>query len=198
MSVLRKILENDLHRSKSTVSARPLILDIPCNESFIPSVISSSSHDKFLVSKKIAKNNGISYIRTGVFKHEFEKIDDVITNLFMKAYEVSVEYGYANVFTSVDKAKKRIKKCSCDDAQPHIALIPKNLTDARLKSLFRGVKVTDKAVLHGTCSLIKCHDMDKIMFLSKPEYVGMYTQFLGDFASIILHNIELGIAFVDL
>jgi len=78
------------------------------------------------------------------------------------------------------------------EAQPHVCLIPESWSQNKIREFFGnnydGRKY--KKICHVVLSKV-------IMptFCSRPDMVGLYTQFMGGKSGIILHNIKAGIAF---
>lgn len=183
--ILMKILDRDLHKSKSN-SAIPLMLETPCLPHFLPAVISNTK-GQFIVSRKIKDN----YLRSGVFQYDFNSLDDLINPLFNAAYQLSIEEKWPNIFKSIDKAYKYIKSNSHSKIQPHLCLTP---LDCDLEKKFK--RFNELEMKYGTSSIIKT-TVNQIVFLSFPDMVGLYTQFFNSRFSILLHNVKKGIAFVE-
>ena len=188
--LILKILENDLHRSKNAL-ATPLIVEIPAFPEFLPSLV-SNSRGKFLVSEKLTRDNRI---KVGVFRHDSEKMDEIIPTMLSSALELSRAESWKNVFglDGVKNAFEYIKKESNLPAQPHVCLVPSSWERDRLSKIF-GVKAVGLMKYRRFCRIIQI-DIPFIVFLSKPDMVGMYTHFLGGPSAILLHNIRRGISF---
>ena len=192
--LMLKILENDLHRSKNE-SAVPLIVDVPASKNFLPALVSNAL-GKFLVSRKLTSDN---YIRVGVFKHDPDKIDQMIPEMVSSALDLSKSEKWKNVFNGVgqetiSKAFEYIVKKSAVPAQPHVCLIPRPWERDRVEEIFGAQGNLLKYRRY--CNIIQV-DIDFVVFLSKPDFVGMYTHFLGNsgFSAILMHNVKNGMAF---
>lgn len=194
MSLLSRLLECDFHRSNLSSEARPLIIGTPARESFVPAVVSTTEYGKFIVSRKLTRENNI---QSGVFSHNPDQIDELIVPLLLAAYGVSVEENYSNRFTTATAAFKYIDECSGTGAHPHILLIPSDWDNRKVEKLLgkKNLAESNGNVYRKICRVVS-YDVKFPTFFSRPDFVGMYTQFSGDFASIILHNIKQGLAFV--
>jgi hypothetical protein len=223
--ILLRILEHDLHRSRSGTNI-PYQIDVPAMIDFIPALI-SSTRGKFLVSRKltngddviykpkdeppmlirggkiIKKNIDVSsktlYIGVGVFSQESENTDTLIGDMIKAAFELSVSDDLGNVFVGKDRASKgfsHVQKSSGMVIQPHVCLTPIDWTPDKKKRFF-GTDLDDAGKYKKICRIVPCV-VPFPVFLSRPDMVGLYTQFLGGGASILIHNIALGMAFCPL
>jgi len=198
--ILIKILDHDLHRSKQKETI-PVWIEVPARNSFLPSVI-SSSRGKFIISRKLLKPvNGIGLLRVGVFKCDSDRLDDLIDDMCKAAIDLSISEKWGNIFTgrgAILKAFNYVKKNSGTNSQPHACLIPDTLDQENLNKLF-GKKNLDEqnSKYMKMCRLIPCKIKSGPVFLSRPDFVGMYTQFMGGGSSIILHNVKLGMGFCN-
>jgi hypothetical protein len=191
--IIHNILHFDFHIKKKD-SVLPLITESPAQESYFPAVI-SNTRGEFLVIKKIGKDK---VIRSGIFPYDSDKIDDLIPNLFKCAFDLSIEQKWDNVFSDSDSAFKFIQSSSGLKIQPHVCLIPDSWDMKKIEKFFKKDKleINDSKIKYNKiCSINKCKILSPV-FLSRPDFVGMYTQFMGGLSSIVLHNIKLGIAFV--
>jgi len=204
MIILNRILDHDLHRSKGDTKI-PYMLEHPAKPWFFPAII-SNSRGEFIVSSSIFDNG---MVRVGVFDHAQDRIDDLINELFDAAYCLSIKENFGNVFNQPELAFSYIKDSSGFINQPHVCLIPfdfdvnkfgkKNLTQKSISIELEGDTKHDvsyRTFYRKTCRLIECNVKSPV-FLSRPDFVGMYTQFLGGKSAILLHNVKLGIAFWD-
>lgn len=189
--ILVKILDHDLHRSRKGVDAIPLWLETPAKAAFLPAVV-SSSRGSFLVSRKLTKDEKI---RSGVFSYDSDRLDEAIGNMMSAAHALSVKEGWKNVFcgkSAAASAFSYIQESSGMKSQPHACLVPEIWSDGEVQK-FMG-KDLDSSVYCKICRVYLCKVPFPVM-LSRPDFVGMYTQFVGGKSSIILHNIKNGIAF---
>lgn len=185
-----KILENDLHRSKRE-TANPLIVEIPARPEFLPALVSNSVGE-FLVARKMT---GDGKIRTGVFRHDPEKIDQIIPKMLKAALDLSVAEQWPNVFgpTEFKKAFVYVKAESFMPAQPHVCLVPSAWDRDKLAKAMK--TSVDAPKYQRYCRIVPI-DIPFSVFLSKPDMVGLYTHFLnGGSSSILLHNVKKGMAF---
>ncbi len=193
--ILFKILEHDLHRSKAGASSVPLLIEVPARPEFVPALV-SNARGEFLVSRKLVRNkdNTGCWIRVGVFEHDPDRLDDVLAPMTSSAYELSIGEKWKNVFHGEDAAESAfayLQKTSGFDGQPHVCVVPSSWSHVRISKFFgkdfSGTKF--KKVCHVARAKVPMP-----VFLSRPDMVGMYTQFMGGRSSILLHNIKLGLA----
>ena len=206
--ILLRLLDHDLHRSRANIQAVPLWIETPAKPAFVPAVISGSGMDvpekRFLVSRKLTKDGKL---RSGVFKYDSDRVDDLIGDMMLAAYELSVQENWPNIFRSkggwkpskANRGKGQlatafdyIQKAAGVTSQPHLVLVPEGealvaFNKAAGKDLVDGVYMKSCRV---TPSKVKFP-----VFCSRPDYVGMYTQFVGGRSSILMHNIRNGLAF---
>lgn len=186
--LMLKILENDLHRSRSQ-SAVPLIVEVPARSEFLPALV-SNSRGNFLVSRRLTEENRI---RVGVFNHDAERIDELIPTMLSAAFELSKQEKWDNVFGSAKDGFQYVKEQSFMPAQPHVCIVPSSWDQRRMLRFFNLRKQSSKYRKY--CHIVQI-DTPFATFLSKPEMVGLYTHFLGGPAAILLHNVRRGMAFV--
>ena len=189
--ILLKLLDHDLHRSKKGLDAVPLWLETPAKLGFLPAIV-SSSRGKFIVSRKLTKDGRL---RSGVFEYDSDRIDDVIGDIMAAAYSLSCEEKWGNVFTGADAAKAGftyVQTSAGVSSQPHICLVPESMSLEDLSS-FMG-DALDGGVYMKVCR-VHSHKVPLPVFFSRPDFVGMYTQFVGGRSSMILHNVRNGLAF---
>ena len=191
MPILLKLLDHELHKARSmNAEAGVLWIETPASSSFLPSIVSSHQFGRFLISRKLTAE---SRLRSGTFQSSEETIDQVIPSLFNTAYELSALEKFPNIFSSSKESYKHIQDSSGQKGQPHACLVPSSLSDAELGRIFKGMHYEDDT-LNKTCRVYK-FDLDKIVFLSRPDFVGLYTRLPNNYSSILLHNISLGIGF---
>ena len=221
--ILLRILEHDLHRSRSGTSI-PYQIDVPAMIDFVPAVI-SSTRGKFLVSRKLTNGDDVIYkpkgelpmlirggkiikkdidvssktlyIGVGVFSQESENADTLIGDMMSAAFKLSIEDNLGNVFSGKDRASKGfsyIQKSSGMVIQPHVCLMPADWTSDKKKRFFGTDHDDSSGKYKKICRIVPC-TVPFPVFLSRPDMVGLYTQFLGGGAAILIHNIALGMAF---
>ena len=204
--IIHKILDHDLHRSKSGAGARPLFIETPAHASFLPSVVSSTSWDRYLVVEKMT---GDGRIRSGVFSHDADRLDEIIEPMFAAAYKLAIERKFKNIFPNPKVAFDYIQECSGTTAQPHVCLIPEGWTPAKLNKWAGKANLQEGNLIESKkdgspnkaltylkiCRVLHCK-IEIPVFLSRPDFVGLYTQIVGGMTSILLHNIQRGVAFV--
>jgi len=192
--ILLKLLDHDLHRSKKGLDAIPLWLETPAKPGFLPAVV-SSSRGQFLVSKKLTKDGRL---RSGVFEHDSDRIDEVIERMVSAAYSLSRDEKWGNVFSGRSAARSAfsyVQSSSGTSTQPHLCLIPDSLTPEAVASLMGDG--LNAGVFQKVCRVHACK-VPLPTFFSRPDFVGMYTQFVGGRSSIVLHNVRNGLAFCPL
>jgi hypothetical protein len=191
--IIHNVLHYDFHIKKKD-TALPLVTESPAQESYFPAVI-SNTRGKFIVIEKMGKDK---LIRSGIFTYDSDKIDDIIPDLFKCAYDLSVKQNWLNIFPDIDSAFKYVQNSSGLTIQPHVCLIPDSWNMKKIEKIFKKDKldINDSKIKYDKiCSVHKCKVSFPI-FLSRPDFVGMYTQFMGGLSSIVLHNIKQGISFV--
>jgi hypothetical protein len=194
--ILLRLLDHDLHRTRQNLQAVPLWIETPAKPGFLPAIISGSKMDipekRFLVSRKLTQD---SKLRSGVFKYDSDRIDEVIGDMLHAAYDLSVKENWPNVFRGKGQLKNAFeyvqKKCGMK-AQPHLCLIPEGPGVASFNKA-AGKDVVD-GVYRKVCRTTPCKVAFPV-FCSRPDFVGMYTQFVGGRSSILLHNVQNGLAF---
>lgn len=190
--ILLKMLGHDLHRSREE-NKIPLMVETPATLELLPAIV-SSSRGEFLVSRKL--KDGV-YVLSGVFEWDSDRIDDIVGKLCSAALELSKSEGWDNVMAgkSVRPGFDHIVEESDMVGQPHMCLIPASWDGDRVCRAF-GVKNLDvqfrKYMKY--CHIVPCKSEFPV-FLSRPDTIGMYTQFLGGKSSILLYNIRRGMAF---
>lgn len=190
--ILLRILDHDLHRSKQGASAIPYMVEIPALPGFVPAII-SNTHAKFVIARKLYEGNKI---RVGVFDYDSEKLDDLILDMFSAAYELSRDEKWPNVFTGGGAPARAVKyvgeQSGMGVAQPHVCLVPQIWSSTKLNKFFG--KEFDGKKYKKYCRIVSAKVAFPV-FCSRPDMVGMYTQFLGGGAGFLLHNVKSGLAF---
>lgn len=147
---------------------------------------------RFLVSRKLTQDGKL---RSGVFKYDSDRIDDIIGDLMQAAYDLSIKENWPNVFrgkNQLSKAFAYIQGSAGVSSQPHICLVPEDSSTSAFD------KAAGKDVVDGVYKKVCRVTPSKVafpIFGSRPDYVGMYTQFVGGRSSILLHNIKNSLAF---
>lgn len=188
--ILTRLLEHDLHRAKAGVEAVPLILETPAKSNFVPALVSTIDSGRFLVTRRLTKDGKL---RSAVFKHDPDKIDDILRPLIDAAYSMSEEEKFPNRFSKPAAAFNYVFETSGTGAHPHILLIPE--TEGTVLEKWLG-KEYDGRTYKKICRVVSA-DVTVPVFFSRPDFVGLYTQFLGGRSSIALHNVGRGLAFVS-
>jgi hypothetical protein len=189
--LLLKILDHDMHRSKKE-SVVPLMIEVPALQEFVPAIV-SNNEGKFLVARKLTNENRI---RVGVFKSDPDKVDNYIPALFTAARELSIEEKWCNRFKTVKDGFKYVEKESYMPAQPHVCFVPSSFSFEKISKMF-GIKENTGVLKYNKFCRIIFSELPFIMFLSRPDMVGLYTHFLDGPAAIVLHNVKRGISFVE-
>jgi len=194
MPLLLQLLEHDLHRAKNGIAASPLMIETPAKPGFVPALVSSSRAGTFIVARRLTQEGRL---RSGVFAHDPDRVDDLLPVILREAYALSLKEKYKNIFTTAAAAFSYIHEASATGVHPHVLLVPMNWTPARIEK-FLGKTMESKSggVLYKDFCRVLNAAVDIPTFFSRPDYVGMYTQFLGGNASIFLHNVKQGLAFV--
>lgn len=218
--LLTELMDHDLHRSRGGEPV-PLAIHVPVPKDCFPAVV-SGTRGQFLISTGLSKETGLAAV--GVFPCDSDKLDSVLGPLLTAAHglsrggshtrivrnprkvngkmtrvptETKVLGTYENSFTGPNAAQEALAYLRANSglkAQPHVCLVPKSWDEKRVKSFF-GKEYDPKGRKFATCCRVISHDVPMPVFFSRPDMVGMYTQFMNGGAAIILHNVELGLAF---
>jgi hypothetical protein len=191
--ILLKILEHDLHRAREQ-GLVPLLIEVPAIPDFLPALV-SSSRGQFLVSRRLT---GTGHVRVGVFSYDSDRVDDVLLSMTNAAYELSRDEGWPNVMSGRGPARAGfdyIREQCPTPGQPHVCLTPQSWTQTE-SSRFFGARNLDanRRKYRKHCRIVPAK-VAMPTFLSRPDMVGMYTQFMGGRTSILLHNVRRGMAF---
>jgi len=168
------------------------MIEVPANPNFVPAII-STTRGKFIVTNKLVEGN---YLRVGIFEHNSDRMDDVLSELFDAAYVLSRDSGWKNVFVGEGAAKLAFdyigEQSGMPEAQPHACLVPESWSHDKVQDFF--VDDYDGRKYRKICRIASAKVIMPI-FCSRPDMVGMYTQFMGGKSGILLHNIRAGVAF---
>ncbi len=199
--ILQKVLDVNFHgKRNSDNSGRPLFIELSIPSTFLPVIVSSVKFDRYILVNKVSSGGTI---RSGIFNYDPDRIDEILGPLFSFAFKTSEKLKLNNIFSSATKARNYIKKTSGDDLYPNIALIPNSMDEESLKKIFKNSLIPPSSgenryfSLDKKCNLIHCN-VSNIIFLSKPDYVGLLTQISGGMTSVLLHNLEKGFSFLKI
>jgi hypothetical protein len=218
--LMTELLDHDLHRSRGGTPV-PLMLEVPVSKDSYPAVV-SGTRGQFLVSRG-PQESGLAGV--GVFEYDSDKLDALLGPMLTVAHSLSVGGSrtslkrvqrkvrgklvgvpvtetvagtFENSFTGKGAARaafEHVQKSSGLRFQPHVCLVPSSW-DEKAAFAFFGKKDYEPAKRKfSECCRVIFHDVPMPVFFSRPDMVGMYTQFLNGGASVILHNVELGLAF---
>lgn len=188
--ILLKILDHDLHRSRSGKDAVPLIIEVPARKEFLPALVSNARME-FLVSRRLTDDGRI---RVGVFSYDSDRLDDVVGPMMRAALDLSVSQKWKNVFDSVEPAFHHVQRNSGLKTQPHVCLVPASWSNPRVSRAFGEGLDPEGARYMKTCRIVRAK-IPFIAFCSRPDMVGLYTQFMGGKSSVLLHNVRNGLSF---
>jgi len=217
--LLTELLDHDLHRSRGGEPI-PLMIEVPVPKDCFPAVV-SGTRGQFVVATA-PRESGLAGV--GIFPCDSDRLDSVLGPLLAAAFGLSEGSFHTRVTRSVQKVKgkpvsvpvekkiagtyknsfrgagaarrafEHVQKNSGLKAQPHTCLVPKDWDEKRLKAFF-GKEYDPGRRKFAECCRVVSHDVPMPSFFSRPDMVGMYTQFLNGGAAIIVHNVELGLAF---
>lgn len=131
-------------------------------------------------------------IRSGVFRQSQDSIDVVVPPMIDAAYEMSIGEKWENVFDDAGAAFSYIASVGVP-GEPRKCLVPESWSDAKIARFLGGPIIDGK--FRKNCVVLTCKTRIPV-FLSRPDFVGLYTQFLDGKSSILLHNVRQGMAFV--
>lgn len=183
MGLIHKILDFDLIRTRSSGQSRPFWIENPGRPEFLPSVVSTVDKGRFLINRSITKDGKI---RSGIFHSSEETSDEVLPNLFNKCFECSEESHFKNIFNTQNEAFLYIQEESGFKNCPMYCLV---------SDISKIEMANDGEKLNNGARILVIPDLNHIVFLSKPDYVGLLTRMPNNYNSLIIHNIEKGIAF---
>jgi len=204
--ILLRILEYDLHRSRQG-DAIPLCVGVPAKQEFLPAIVTNSKGE-FVTIDHLGPTEGMRGLVPNVpwdddsiyglvFSWDSDRLDDVIGDMCSAAYDLSVSKEWGNVFSGRAAARRAfeyVRSSSGLDGQPHVCLVPEDWSSSRIKRFFGKANIDDQRKYRRYCRIIPSKASFPV-FLSRPDFVGMYTQFMGGSSSIVLHNICLGMGF---
>lgn len=194
--ILIEILDHDFYRSRDNVNNIPLYEEIPFDKKFFPALISGTK-GQFLISRKIFPGN---IVRVGVFEYDSDKIDNLLADFYTVGIGLSKSENWKNIFSGKNAAQSAfnyIKKSSGLVGQPHVCLYPTAWTEDDIYKFFSKKKVDiSKRKYNSYCKLIPSKVAYPVFF-SRPDMVGLYTQYMGGKSSLIFHNVKLGVAFCE-
>ena len=202
--ILLRLLDHDLHMSRDASKTIPLWIETPANEGFLPAVVSLTTPGNFGIARHLFGGR----IRSGVFAYDSDRLDEVIPIMLRSALGLSRSEGYPNLFKDPRGAFAYIQKQTGVTSQPHAVIVPDSWSDERVekwggKDLVKksSTDVVGSVDIHAspytfgkTCRVVR-YAADCPVFFSRPDFVGMYTQFVGGKTSIVLHNVKSGLSF---
>ena len=205
--ILLRILEHDLHRSRQG-DAVPLCVGIPAKKEFLPAIVSNSK-GKFVAIDHLGPTKGLrdlipnvpwdeNSIYGVVFPWDSDRVDDLVGDMFSAAYDLSVSKKWGNVFTGRGSARRAfdyVGSSSGLGGQPHVCLVPEPWSASRVKRFFGQANLDAQQRKYRRYCRIVPSSVSFPVFLSRPDFVGMYTQFMGGSSNIVLYNIRLGVGF---
>lgn len=213
--ILLNVLNHDLKRSKGSHKVAHLY-EVPVDVSSLPALV-SGPRGQFIQAKhptrltftdggiKISKDDRPEpSLVTATFNHDPDRMDEILGPLVMAAYELSVGSKFPNRFNSPSLGFDYVKEHSHPHLiQPHVCLVPSSWKEKDVRSRFdadlkfsgkKGDSV--KCKYREYCRVIPA-PVHLPVFMSKPETMGLYTQFMGGTSSVALYNIAKGMAFLD-
>jgi len=193
MTVLEQILDRDHSPGMSAY-----MLEIPASKEFLPCIVSNTKNN-FLVSNRLTSD---LKLRCGFFNVPNSGLDVLLPLLMQTAYDLSVKQLWGNRFKSISKAHGYVSEASSLAGQPHCLLFPDSWGEDSLFELCDDGDLTraDGDIislpwLYKSFTRVIFCPVQFAVFLSRPDYVGLlHTS--GDFAAIVLHNVEFGMSFL--
>lgn len=198
--IVEEIFDVDSASPMQKISTLSFMIETPSLPNFIPAVV-STTRGNFIHVNKLYEGKKI---RSGIFSHPHSRIDEMIGSIFLSCFELSEKMEYENIFSNPLDAFDHVKKSSGSEYQPHILLIPSTWDEDKLL-YWSTDNLTRKEVGDGEINIFpyKFKDFCNIkycsvhipVFLSRPDFVGLYYSFTENLNSVVLHNIEFGMAF---
>lgn len=191
--LILKILDHDMHRARGTSVRMPHAIIVPDAVGHVP-VLVSSTRGQFLVRRKLFQGGH----PCGVFPWDSDRMDDILGTMFSACLDLAREDKFPNIFKTAKEAFDYIQQQSGTKVQPHACLVPETWTRAQLKKWGGKDLHTEGGIdsYKKTCRVYQCKTPMPV-FCSRPDFVGLYTQFMGSRASILIHNVRGGMAFHD-
>lgn len=201
-------METDIHRSREGVVASPLFLETPANPAFFPAIV-SDSRGKMVVRPTITTPNQILVrhgldskknilatgdgVISGIFSHDPDRLDDFLDPIFQAALSLSRDQKWPNIFPGrrPTKAFEYVRQNSGMKTQPHVCLVPSEWEDRDIKK-WMGLSNYDGDKYRGVSRVVRAKIKFPV-FCSRPDMVGIFTQFLGGKSSVVVHNVKLGL-----
>lgn len=202
--ILLQILDFDLHRNRKGSDAVPRSVLVPAKAGFLPAVVSEMDGTflpcpvLFGDDMRPIRDGRDGFLMSGVFSYDSDALDDLIDPLFGTAFNLAHENGWPNIFTgkgAFSKAFSYVQKSAGLKSQPHVLLVPRDWGPAKLAEEVGKDLDLETMRYRKTCRVFGCKIQSPV-FLSRPDYVGHVTQFLGGKTSVVLHNVKMGIGFV--
>lgn len=203
--ILLDILFHDL-TGRRKEDAIPLCVDFPGRKEFLPAVVSNTK-GKFVPINHLGPGSlrGLkpdapwdpNAIYGAVFPWDSDRLDDVLRGMFQTAYELSVSEKWGNVFSGRAPARRAFDyvRDSTLPGQPHVCLVPEDWSPSKVKRFFGQTNLDKQQRRYRKyCRVTPCK-IDFPVFLSRPDFVGKYEQFMGGHTSIVLHNVRRGMGF---
>jgi hypothetical protein len=188
--LMTRIMQHDMHKASRDGLMVPWIelqgLKLP--------VLISGSRGNFLVARK---HHPGDITRVGTFEADSDRIDNYLDGLIHAARDLSREEKWGNEFTGRHAALNGFKHVHDEDnlAQPHIGLFPSAWGEDQVDAFYGKSNLKD-GKYRKYCRLFSA-PISFPVFCGRPDMVGLYTQFMGGTHSIILHNIKMGMAFMQ-
>ena len=204
--ILLKILEHDLHAAKKEGSV-PLWVGVPARAGFLPALV-TNTHGEFVPIRFLGPAPGLrrgfpdaawedDRVYSFVFPYDSDRVDDLVAPMVSAAYSLSFEEGWTNVVSGRGVARRAfdyIQK-QAGVGFPHACLYPRSWKPPRVKKFFGQKNLDEKMRRYRDWCRVVPTEVLMPVFLSRPDMVGMYTQFMGGKSSILLHNVRRGMAF---
>lgn len=165
---------------------------VPDNKGHSP-VLVSSTRGKFIVRRKLFQGSH----PCGIFQHDSDRLDEIIGPMMEAALQLSVDEKWDNVFPNPKQAFDYVQQKSGTIVQPHACLIPSEWDDQKVRRWAGKASIAfDGGIItyRETCRVYRCN-VQMPVFLSRPDFVGLFTQIVGGMSSVLLHNVRNGMAF---
>lgn len=187
MNILSTILEYDMHTSRSP-NQQGIILETAARPEFLPAVVSTLSPSRFLTVRKLSREGRI---RMGVFKTP-ENLDTHLPALIQAADALSRDESWENQFQDIKAAMAYVSvKSELDDCPMNLLI-----SESAAPFVYDQLGLEPDAVKFNNCKIFTWSG-SKSVVMSRPDLVGLLTQFKNSTAALILHNVRLGMAFVE-
>lgn len=182
MSDLHQVLSFELLKGSKTKV--PISIGTQFQIPSFPMVVSNSKGEFVDVSRP-GKDN---VVLSGIFMASELGLDHLLSKMFNKAFEVSKKSRLKNVFDNFGDAYSHVFNSSG-------RIVPSFIVAKDFVFLKKHKNFDEMSGKFGRTKIISSDRLECRVICSRPDFVGQLTSVNSSSHSIILHNLELGLAF---